>query len=167
MERAAATLSECGAPAVVARALDVVDAGAVADFAAAVERTLGPAYAVVNNAAVLGPVGPVGTVDLGAWRDALVTDVFGTVSVTAAFVGQLERRGGGRVVNLSGGGIGGPNVAGRLERVHRVEGRGRVAHRDARPRARGRRDHRERGRARCPGDRLRRRGARRRSRGRR
>ena len=114
MERAASSLSELGAPAVVARALDVADAEAVAEFAAVVERTLGPAYAVVNNAAVLGPVGPVGTVALGAWRDALVTDVFGTVSVTAAFVGQLERRGGGRVVNLSGGGTGGPSVAGCL-----------------------------------------------------
>ena len=114
MEEAAASLGALGAPAVLARALDVSDAAAVRDFASASERMLGPVYAVVNNAAVLGPVGRIDAVDVGAWRDALVTNVVGAVTVTHAFVGQLEARGGGRVVNLSGGGTGGPGVAARI-----------------------------------------------------
>ena len=88
--------------------VDVSDPGAVADFAARVDREHGPVWAVVNNAAVLGPVGPIDAVDVEHWMQAVTVDVGGVVAVTRAFVPQMRRNRGGRVVNLSGGGIGGP-----------------------------------------------------------
>jgi len=91
-----------------AHTVDVGDPSAVDGFAARVAEEHGSVWAVVNNAAVLGPVGPIDTVDVERWMHAVAVDVGGVVAVTRAFVPQMRRSGGGRVVNLSGGGIGGP-----------------------------------------------------------
>ena len=99
---------------VVTAALDVRDAGAVRDFALATEREIGPVYGLVNNAAGLGPVGRVDEVDLEEWKRALEVNVVGVVNVCAAFVPQMARAGGGSILNLSGGGIGGPGVPDRI-----------------------------------------------------
>lgn len=93
-----------------AERVDVTECGEVRAFAEHVEERLGPASALVNNAAVLGPVGRIDQVDLGEWRRALEINVVGTAQVTAAFVPQMERAGGGSVVNLSGGGVGGSEL---------------------------------------------------------
>ena len=74
---------------VVTAALDVRDIDAVRDFARTTERDLGAAYAVVNNAAVLGPVGRVDEVDLEEWKSALEVNVVGAVSMCSAFVPQM------------------------------------------------------------------------------
>ena len=89
-------------------AVDVSDPIAVEAFAARVAEQHGPAWGLVNNAAVLGPVGPIDTVDVDRWMRAVSVDVGGVVAVTRAFVPHMRGAGGGRVVNLSGGGIGGP-----------------------------------------------------------
>jgi NAD(P)-dependent dehydrogenase (short-subunit alcohol dehydrogenase family) len=99
---------------VLAAALDVREASAVTDFARAAERQLGAAYALVNNAAVLGPVGAIDEIDLGEWARALEVNVVGVVNMCAAFAPQMARAGGGAIVNLSGGGIGGPGVPDRV-----------------------------------------------------
>jgi NAD(P)-dependent dehydrogenase (short-subunit alcohol dehydrogenase family) len=100
--------------AVLAVAVDVTDNAGVRAFAARVADELGPSCAVVNNAAILGPVGPLDRVDLAAWHRALDVNVVGTVTVTAAFVPQLVAAGGGAVVNLSGAGIGGSETHGNI-----------------------------------------------------
>lgn len=99
---------------VVADAVDVADAVAVARFAERVGRELGPACALVNNAAVLGPVGPLAGVDPRQWWDTLAVNVLGALHTTRAFAPAMVERGGGVVVNLSGGGIGGPGMAPRV-----------------------------------------------------
>ncbi len=99
---------------VVTAALDVRDAGAVRDFARGTERELGAVYGVVNNAAGLGPVGRVDEVDLGEWKRALEVNVVGVVNMCAAFVPQMARAGRGSILNLSGGGVGGPGVPDRI-----------------------------------------------------
>lgn len=99
---------------VVAAAVDVADADAVTRFAERVDRDLGPVYALLNNAAVLGPVGPVADVDCRQWTDAVAVNVAGVLHATKAFVASMARHGGGAVVNLSGGGLGGPGVAPRI-----------------------------------------------------
>jgi 3-oxoacyl-[acyl-carrier protein] reductase len=90
-----------------AHTIDVSDVSAVDAFAGEIAEQHGPAWAVVNNAAVLGPVGPIDTLDLDRWMHALAVDVGGVVAVTRAFVRQM-RGTGGRIINLSGAGIGGP-----------------------------------------------------------
>jgi NAD(P)-dependent dehydrogenase (short-subunit alcohol dehydrogenase family) len=94
--------------------VDVSDPSAVDDFAALVDERLGPPALVVNNAAVLGPVGALIDTDLEAWAQAIAIDVVGVASVIAAFARRMVDRGGGAIVNLSGGGIGGPGVAPRI-----------------------------------------------------
>jgi NAD(P)-dependent dehydrogenase (short-subunit alcohol dehydrogenase family) len=99
---------------VFAAALDVRDAVAVREFAEDSRRTLGPAYALVNNAAVLGPVGRIDAVDLDEWQRALEINVAGVANLCAAFAPQMADVGRGSIVNVSGGGIGGPNVPDRI-----------------------------------------------------
>jgi NAD(P)-dependent dehydrogenase (short-subunit alcohol dehydrogenase family) len=62
----------------------------------------------------LGPVGRVDEVDLEEWKSALEVNVVGVVSMCSAFVPQMARAGGGSILNLSGGGIGGPGVPERI-----------------------------------------------------
>lgn len=112
LESLASELRDDLGVAVVTAPLDVTDAVAVGAFAALVAGELGPSCAVVNNAGILGPVGPVDQIDITAWRRALEVNVVGTVTVTAAFVPQLAAGGGGSIVNLSGAGIGGPDPLG-------------------------------------------------------
>jgi 3-oxoacyl-[acyl-carrier protein] reductase len=95
---------------VFAAALDVRSTEAVRAFAADTRRSLGPVHALVNNAAVLGPVGRIDTLDLDAWRHALEINVAGVANLCAALAPQMAEAGGGSIVNVSGGGIGGPNT---------------------------------------------------------
>ena len=89
--------------------VDVSSASEVERFAANALDRLGPADIIVNNAAVLGPVGDLHPSQAMSWSHALDVNVKGVAFVTAAFREQLERSESGRVVNLSGGGVGGPN----------------------------------------------------------
>jgi 3-oxoacyl-[acyl-carrier protein] reductase len=111
---AAETLATGYGVVAVGAAVDVADPGAVEDFAAMVDAHLGAPALVVNNAAVLGPVGPLIETDLSAWGHAIAIDVLGVAAVMAAFGRRMARERGGTIVNLSGGGIGGPGVAPRI-----------------------------------------------------
>ncbi len=97
----------------VVRVVDVTDARAMRDLAADVASTR-PAHGLVNCAAVLGPVGRIDQVDPGAWRDTIVVNLVGTATSCAAFAPQMLGAGNGSIVNLSGGGIGGPSVPERI-----------------------------------------------------
>jgi NAD(P)-dependent dehydrogenase (short-subunit alcohol dehydrogenase family) len=99
---------------ILTAALDVRDAAAVRDFARATEREIGAAYGLVNNAAALGPVGRIDEVDLGDWKRAFEANVVGVANMCAAFAPQMAGAGGGVILNLSGGGIGGPSVPDRV-----------------------------------------------------
>ncbi len=99
---------------VVAAALSVTDEPGMHSFAGKVENELGPVGAIVNNAGILGPVGPVDQLDLASWRQALDVNVVGTLTVTATFVPQMVAAGGGAVVNLGGAGIGGTGTHGQI-----------------------------------------------------
>ena len=96
--------------AVHASAFDVVDGAAVDAFAASVSDNLGTPWALVNNAAVLGPVGRIDDVEMSDWFRALMIDVGAVAATSAAFVPLMREAGGGRIVNVSGGGIGGPGL---------------------------------------------------------
>jgi 3-oxoacyl-[acyl-carrier protein] reductase len=59
---------------------------------------------LVNNAGVYGPIGSVHEVDPGAWLETFRINCFGTFCMSRAAVPALIARGGGRIINMSGGG---------------------------------------------------------------
>jgi NAD(P)-dependent dehydrogenase (short-subunit alcohol dehydrogenase family) len=113
LEEAQTELDSAGV-ATLAHAVDVSDPVAVEDFADKAIRRLGPPWGVVNNAAVLGPVGPLDQVDVSEWLHTVAVNLGGVASVTRAFLPAMKQAGGGRVINLSGGGVGGPAIQTRV-----------------------------------------------------
>lgn len=89
--------------------VDVSDAEAVQHMIAMVERDAGPVDLLVNNAAVISPLGPVWEVAAEEWWRLLEINLFGTFLCARAVLGGMTRRGHGRIVNVaSGAGIESP-----------------------------------------------------------
>lgn len=85
--------------------LDVTDIAQVESLAAWVERELGGADVLVNNAGILidGRSASVLGVRPEVFRETLDTNFFGPLALCQAFVPQMSSRRYGRVVNLSSG----------------------------------------------------------------
>lgn len=64
--------------------------------------------ALVNNAGIYGPIGPIESVDWCDWKEAVITNLFGTVYFCRALIPHFRERGYGKIVNLSGGGATSP-----------------------------------------------------------
>ncbi len=96
-------------PAVV-RSVDVTDFDAIERFAADVDA-VGPVFGLINNAAELGPIGPMCGARPSSWSRVFATNVVGPVAFCAALVPGMVARGRGAVINLAGGGVGGPRPA--------------------------------------------------------
>lgn len=89
--------------------LDVSNAGAVQQLIDAVERDPGPVDLLVNNAAVIPPLGPVWEVAPEDWWRLMEINLFGTFLCSRAVLAGMTRRGSGRIVNVaSGAGIESP-----------------------------------------------------------
>ena len=113
VEETAREIRDAHDTAARASATDVRDADAVGDLARRVADD-GPVFGLVNSAGVLGPVGRIDTVDMGAWLDALMINVAGTASACSAFAAGMIEAGDGSIINFSGAGVGGPNPPGRM-----------------------------------------------------
>ena len=72
LDEAAEAVRAHGGNAVVLQA-DVADPEAVADAAARAEKELGPVDILINNAAVVQPVGPTVTASSAAWASAFAS----------------------------------------------------------------------------------------------
>lgn len=107
-------LEEAYGAEVLALPVDVADAGAVGRFAGAVLERFGHVDVLVNNAGVYGPVGLITEVDMDAWVGAISVNLFGVVHAIRAFVPAMRTAGGGRIINLAGGGVGGPGTPSRV-----------------------------------------------------
>lgn len=59
---------------------------------------------LVNNAAIQGPVGDAWETNWGEWRDTMKLDFMVPVELCRLFVPGMIAQGGGKIVNLSGGG---------------------------------------------------------------
>jgi NAD(P)-dependent dehydrogenase (short-subunit alcohol dehydrogenase family) len=94
---------------VVVAPVDVSVESEVEAFARLAESELGRVDVLVNNAGVYGPVGPMTDVDLGEWEDTLRIDLLGVVFAIRCFAPGMKAAGGGRIVNVAGGGLGGPD----------------------------------------------------------
>jgi NAD(P)-dependent dehydrogenase (short-subunit alcohol dehydrogenase family) len=59
---------------------------------------------LVNNAGVLGPIGRFEDTDWGEWVRTIGINLLGSALVCRAVVPHMRRRGGGKIIQLSGGG---------------------------------------------------------------
>jgi NAD(P)-dependent dehydrogenase (short-subunit alcohol dehydrogenase family) len=64
--------------------------------------------ALVNNAGVYGPIGPIEAIDWTEWKQAIFANLLGTVYPCRVLVPHFKSRGYGKIVNLSGGGATSP-----------------------------------------------------------
>jgi 2-dehydro-3-deoxy-L-rhamnonate dehydrogenase (NAD+) len=95
---------------VVWAAASVTDADAMRSFATEVVDRLRAPELLVNNAGILGPVGPLAGLDLGRWSEAVAVNLVGVATVISAFAPSMLRSGQGSIINLAGGGVGGPSM---------------------------------------------------------
>jgi len=63
---------------------------------------------VVNNAGILGPIGPVWENHWEAWEETLRVNLLAPVALCRACVDWMKESGQGKIINLSGGGATGP-----------------------------------------------------------
>jgi pyridoxal 4-dehydrogenase len=81
-------------------AVDVSDAGRVADAVQAVAAAQGRIDILVNCAGIF-PHTPFDDLDLDEWRRVMSTNLDGTFAVTKAVYPHMRERGYGRIVNIS------------------------------------------------------------------
>jgi NAD(P)-dependent dehydrogenase (short-subunit alcohol dehydrogenase family) len=111
---AARALLESEHVEVLARATDVAHFDEVKTLVDEVERRWGRVDVLVNNAGVNGAIGRVDECDPAEWRLAFEVNVFGTMHACRAVLPGMRARRSGKIVNLAGGGVGGPGVAPRV-----------------------------------------------------
>jgi NAD(P)-dependent dehydrogenase (short-subunit alcohol dehydrogenase family) len=80
----------------------------MADALAHFERDVGPLTALVNNAAIQGPIGPFDRVDWSDWREAITIDLLAPINLCRLVVPSMRSRGYGKIINISGGGATAP-----------------------------------------------------------
>ena len=80
--------------------VDVSKADSVEAFAARVERELGPAFLVCNNAGV-SPLGAVWETSLGDWQWTVGVNLWGVIHGIRSFVPRLTERNEGHIVNTA------------------------------------------------------------------
>ncbi len=99
----AAELRALGGKA-VAESCDVSDEGQVSEFIAAVLREFGRIDVLINNAAVLGPLGPLAAAAPAEWRAVMAANLDGPFLVTREVLrSSMLKRESGVVINVSSG----------------------------------------------------------------
>lgn len=86
---------------------DVAEPAAVRRVFADVSDRLGGLDALVNNAGIAGPFGPVEDIDPGEWAQTFAVNVHGMFHCVQGAVPMLKAAGGGSISNMS-------SIAGRL-----------------------------------------------------
>lgn len=86
---------------------DVSDAAAVRELFVTAAR-IGPIRVVVNNAGILGPIGPTEEISPEEWSRTLQVNLTGTLLVCQEAIRHMRPQRNGRILNLSGGGATSP-----------------------------------------------------------
>jgi NAD(P)-dependent dehydrogenase (short-subunit alcohol dehydrogenase family) len=86
------------------QAADISDRAAVRSLVAAAVARFPGLSILVNNAGVYGPMGAIDEVDWDEWVRAVEINLFGSVLVARELISQLRAVGGGKIIQLSGGG---------------------------------------------------------------
>jgi NAD(P)-dependent dehydrogenase (short-subunit alcohol dehydrogenase family) len=80
---------------------DVTDPAALAGAFDALRRRLGPVDVLVNNAGILGPIGPLWELDIADWWMTLDVNLRGTVLATQLVLPDMIAGRHGRIVNIT------------------------------------------------------------------
>ena len=84
-------------------ATDITDRDAVQDMIAAVESRFGPTDLLINNAAVIAPIGPAWEVDVEEWWRLFEINMYGAFLCVHAILPGMIGRSSGRIVNVASG----------------------------------------------------------------
>ncbi len=87
---------------------DLAETEGAGQVAEASHRLLGNVSVLVNNAAIQGPIGSVWETDSADWERTLRINLLSVVALCRSFVPLMAANGGGKIVNVSGGGATGP-----------------------------------------------------------
>ena len=93
---------------VLAQVADVSSVNDMRELFLRTEQEIGLVDVLVNNAGVYGPKGASESVDLDEWSRTIEINLLGSFIPIRFAVGQMKRKGGGKIINLSGGGATGP-----------------------------------------------------------
>jgi NAD(P)-dependent dehydrogenase (short-subunit alcohol dehydrogenase family) len=102
LEAVASEIADRGGRAEVIPA-DMGSPDAIADAATRALALFGSVDILINNAAVVWPIGPSTTVGIDEWASALAINVTGVVQLTSALLPGMLAKGWGRIVNVSSG----------------------------------------------------------------
>ena len=100
LEQTAHQIRELGGRAFVLPA-DLADRSQLATLADRAHADLGNVDILINNAAVVAPLGPTGDVDLQQWAAAIGINVIALATLTLLLLGGMRAAGWGRIVNVS------------------------------------------------------------------
>ena len=90
---------------------ETVDVASRDDVQRLADRALaafGRVHVLVNNAGVYGPIGAIEEIDWDAWIHAIEVNLLGSVLLCRAFIPHFKQNGGGKIIQLSGGGATNP-----------------------------------------------------------
>ncbi|HEY4024208.1 MAG TPA: SDR family oxidoreductase [Pseudonocardiaceae bacterium] len=87
---------------------DVTDNAAMTAALARITDAYGPVDVLVNNAAVVWPLGPSRTVDPAEWAAAIAVNVTAVAQLDLAVLPGMIAAGWGRIINVSSGVVGRP-----------------------------------------------------------
>jgi len=98
----------CAGQRVIARGCDVSSNSEVEAMFRDYDSELGPLSILVNNAGIYGPKGPTEEVDWDEWQRCIEINLCGTAIPCRYAVTRFKKFGGGKIINLSGGGATSP-----------------------------------------------------------
>lgn len=79
---------------------DVTDASRIQAVMAEIAEALGPISLLVNNAGIVGPIGPFDRADLIEWWHTVEVNLLGTAICSRAVLPGMISAGGGRIINI-------------------------------------------------------------------
>jgi 3-oxoacyl-[acyl-carrier protein] reductase len=88
--------------------LDVADREATLSAAHEIAERVGPIDILINNAAVVWPLGPTAAIDSAEWAAAITINVLGVATLSLAVLPSMLDRKWGRIVNVSTGAVARP-----------------------------------------------------------
>jgi NAD(P)-dependent dehydrogenase (short-subunit alcohol dehydrogenase family) len=93
---------------VAAQRADIAREAEVDALFEAATRAFGRIHILVNNAAIIGPIGPFDAVDWGEWLAAISVNLAGTAYCTRKALSLFKPHRYGKIINISGGGASDP-----------------------------------------------------------